>query len=266
MVEGHDGEEMSLEPALAAFAPGLGVPVAPRPTYLEDAPAVLAFSTVNAHEGLPMGTFIREFLQACWNYGSVGPWERYRADQPFSVRILARKKTTTREAIVTGAQGEPRGLALYDKPGDALRGVAALRKGDVRAAQRCDATALVFEAKPEWALQAVHAAFSLPEFPFVFRTRGGSLRPASEAELGALTAALTAITVLVADPPAPGKPVEAVLDIDGYEYRAVASPPGPPPMPEAPPRPPWSPDGRGEPGAAPRGPRLLPVPRREDMN
>jgi len=266
MVEGHEGEEMSLEPALAAFAPGLGVPVGPRPGYLEDAPAVLAFSTVNAHESLPMGTFIREFLQACLDYGSVGPWERYRADQPFPVRILARNKTTTREAIVTGAQGEPRGLALYDKPGDALRGVAALRRGEVRAAQRCDATALVFEAKPEWALQAVHTAYSLPEFPFVFRTRGGSLRPASEAELGALTAALTAITVLVADPPAPGKPVEAVLDIDGYEYRAVASPPGPPPMPEAPPRPPESPDGRGEPGAAPRGPRLLPVPRREDMN
>jgi len=266
MVEGHAGEEMTLEPSLAAFAPGLGVPVGPRPDYLEDAPAVLAFSTVNAHEGLPMGTFIRELLQACWNYGCVGPWDEYRADQPFSVRILARNKTTTREAIVTGAQGEPRGLALYDRPGDALRGVAALRRGDVRAAQRCDATALVFEAKPEWALQAVHAAFSLPEFPFVFRTRGGSLRPATETELGALTAALTAVTLLVADPPAPGKPVEAVLDIDGYEYRAVASPPGPSPVLEAPTSTAGSARGRGGPGTTSRGPRLLPVPRREDMN
>jgi hypothetical protein len=266
MVEGLGDEEMTLEPSLATFAPGLGVPVGPRPEYLEDARAVLAFSTVNAHERLPMGTGIRAFLRACLEYGSTGPWERYRADQPFPVRILARNKTTTREAIVTGAQGEPRGLALYDKPGDALRGVAALRRGDVRAAQRCDATALVFEAKPEWALQAVHAAFSLPEFPFVFRTRGGALRPASEAELGALTAALTAVTLLAADPPAPGKPVEAVLDIDGYEYRAVASPPGPSPLLEPAPRRPGSPDGRGGPGPATRALRLVPVPRREDMN
>lgn len=266
MVEGHDGEEMTLEPSLSAFAPALGVPVGPRPDYLEDAPAVLAFSAVNAHEGLPMGTFIREFLQGCWNFGSVGPWERYRADQPLPVRILARNKTTTREAIVTGAQGEPRGLALYDRPGDALRGVAALRRGDVREARRCDATALVFESKPEWAVQAVHAAFSLPEFPFVFRTRGGSLRPASEPELGALTAALAAVTLLVGDPPAHGEPVEAALCIDGHEYRAVASPPGPSSRVETSTRPPGSAGGRGSPGEAPRGPLLLPVPRREDMN
>ncbi|HEY1335186.1 MAG TPA: hypothetical protein VGF31_13080, partial [Myxococcaceae bacterium] len=135
-----------------------------------------------------------------------------------------------------------------------------------RAAQRCDATALVFEAKPEWALQAVHAAFSLPEFPFVFRTRGGSLRPATETELGALTAALTAVTLLVADPPAPGKPVEAVLDIDGYEYRALAAPPGPSPALEAPRSTAGGASGRGGPGTTSRVPRLLPVPRREDMN
>ncbi|HET9158953.1 MAG TPA: hypothetical protein VFN91_19925, partial [Myxococcaceae bacterium] len=110
MVEGLSDAEMTLEPSLAAFAPGLGVPVGPRPEYLEDAPAVLAFSAANAQEHLPTGTGIRTFLQACLEYGSVGPWERYRVDQPFPVRVLARNRTSTREAIVTGAQGEPRGL------------------------------------------------------------------------------------------------------------------------------------------------------------
>ncbi len=262
MLEGLPDAEVMLEPALAAAAPGLGVPVGPLPDFLADAPAVLAFSTANAHLSLPMGTGIRAFLQACFAYGSSGPWARYRADQPFPVRILARNRTTTREAIVTGAQGEPHGLALYDRPGDALRGVAALRRGDVAAAQRCDATALVFEGRPEYALRAVHGAFSLPEFPFVFRTRGGTLQPATEVELGALTAALTAVTLFLADPPARGKPVEAVLDIDGYEYRAVASPPeSPRPLDAATPP-------RGGPGGQPRardpgarGPRLVEVPR-----
>jgi len=249
MLDGLIDAEVMLEPALAAAAPGRGVPVGPLPDDLADAPAVLAFATANAHQSLPMGTGIRAFLEACFAYGSGGPWARYRADQPFPVRVLARGKTTTREAIVTGAQGEPRGLALYDKPGDALRAVAALRAGHALLAQRCDATALVFEAQPEYALRAVHAAFSLPEFPFVFRTRGGALRPATEVELGALTAALTAVTLFVSDPPAPGKPVEAVLDIDGHEYRAVASPPESPRPLEATPQ-------RGE--AESRGHRTRP--------
>jgi len=264
MVDGLGDEQMTLEPSLAAFAPGLGVPVGARPEYLEDAPAVLAFSMVNAQERLPMGTGIKTFLRACLEYGSVGPWERYRVDQPFPVQILARNRTTTREAIVTGAQGEPRGLLLFDKPGDAVRAVAALRRGDVGAAERCNAISLVFESKPEWALRAVHAAFSLPELPFVFRTRGGALQPTTEAELGALTAALTAVVLLVTEPPAPGKPVEAVLDIDGYEYRAVAS--APKPLLAAPSRPPRSPTGRGGPGADARALRLLTTPRPEDMN
>jgi hypothetical protein len=214
-----------------------------------------------------MGTGIRAFLDACVAYGSGGPWARYRADQPFPVRILARNKTTTREAIVTGAQGEPRGLALYDKPGDALRAVAALRAGHAHLARRCDATALVFEARPEYALRAVHASFSLPEFPFVFRTRGGALRPATEVELGALTAALTAVTLLVSDPPAPGKPIEAALCIDGHEYRAVASAPESPRPLETVTPPRGSPGGKSrarDPGA--RGPRLVSVPRPEDLN
>jgi len=267
MLDGLIDAEVMLEPALAAAAPGRGVPVGPLPDDLADAPAVLAFATANAHQSLPMGTGIRAFLEACFAYGSGGPWARYRADQPFPVRVLARGKTTTREAIVTGAQGEPRGLALYDKPGDALRAVAALRAGHALLAQRCDATALVFEARPEYALRAVHAAFSLPEFPFVFRTRGGALRPATEVELGALTAALTAVTLLLSDPPSPGKPVEAVLDIDGHEYHAVASPPeSPRPLEAATPQR----GGRGgesrarDPAA--RGPRILSVPRAEDLN
>ena len=148
MLDGLIDAEVMLEPALAAAAPGRGVPVGPLPDDLADAPAVLAFATANAHQSLPMGTGIRAFLEACFAYGSGGPWARYRANQPFPVRVLARGKTTTREAIVTGAQGEPRGLALYDKPGDALRAVAALRAGHALLAQRCDATALVFEARP----------------------------------------------------------------------------------------------------------------------
>ncbi|HET9158596.1 MAG TPA: hypothetical protein VFN91_18115, partial [Myxococcaceae bacterium] len=148
--------------------------------------------------------------------------------------------------------------------GDAVRAVAALRRGDVRAVERCNAISLVFESKPDWALRAVRAAFSLPEFPYVFRTRGGAVQPASEAELGALTAALTAVTLLLTESSGHEEPAEAVLCIDGDEFRAVAS--APRPLPTAPSRPPGSPARRGDPAEATRALRLLPTPRREDMN
>ena len=269
MVEGLGEDDVTLEPSLAAFAPRLGVPVGPLPEYLGDAPAVLAFSMVNAQENLPMGTGIRTFLDACRDYGSVAPWERYSANQPFLVRILARNKTTTREALVSGGNGEPCGLALYDRPGDALRGLAALRTGDTRAAQKYDATTLAFRPEPEWALRAVRNAFSLPELPYVFRTRRGHLRSASEVELGALTAALTALTLLAAEPAPREEPVESVLDIDGYEFRALVSPPESQPPLDALAHPAGTAGGPSQmrgPSARVRGPRLLRPPRRDDLN
>ena len=269
IVEELGEEDVALEPALAAFASRLGVPVGPRPDYLDDAPALLAFSTVNAHENLPRGTGIRAFLDACRDYGSVAPWDRYRADQPLPVRILARNRTTTREALVLGGNGEPCGLALYDRPGDALRCLGALRKGDTRAVRTCDAITLAFALEPAWALGAVRTAFSVPEFPSVFRTRQGRLRATTEVELGALAVTLGAVALLAAEPAAREEPVESVLDIDGDEFRAIAFPPRSPASLDA-----LSlatetsggqPQVRGS-SARTRGPRLVRLPRGEDLN
>jgi len=261
-------EEVALEPALAAFAPGLGVPVAPLPSYLADAPAVLAFSAVNAHESLPMGTGIRAFLEACRDYGSVAPWGRYRADQPILVHILARNRRTTREALVLGGNGEPCGLALYDRPGDALRCLGVLRTGDTRAARKWDAITLAFGAEPAWALSAIRTAFSLPEFPSVFRTRRGQVRATTEVELGALAVTLGAVALLASEPAGSEEPVESVLDVDGHEYRAIAVPPGAPSSLDPPPL--STSASRDQPrvrdtSAQDRGSRLR-LPRREDLN
>jgi hypothetical protein len=253
MVQGLSGEDVTLEPALAALAPGLGVPVGPLPEYLEDAPAVLAFFAVNALDELPMGTGIPSFLETCRTFGSVAPWERFRANQPLLVRVVARNRTTTRQAVVTGGSGEPVSLALFDRPGDALRGLAALRSGDLDAASRYDAITLAFRPEPEWAIRTVRSAFDLPEFPFVFRTRRGEVRPATEAELGALTAALDAVASLASEPKASGEPLESTLCIDGHEFSAVAFPPGSSPPADSS-------------KATPRGARQLPAPRPEDMN
>jgi hypothetical protein len=264
MVEGLGADDVTLEPALAAFAPRLGVPVGPLPDSLGDAPAVLAFSCVNAQENLPMGTGIRIFLDACRDYGSVAPWERYSANQPFLVRILAKNKTTTREALVAGGGGEPSGLVLFDRPGDARRGFAALRAGDTRSIQNLDAITLAFRPEPEWALRAVRTAFSLPEVPYVFRTRRGQLRSATEVELGALTAALTAVALLAAEPEPREGPAESVLCIDGHEYRAIASPPEPRSPPDALALPTGATGGQST--ARGRGSRLVRPPRPEDLN
>lgn len=268
MVKDLAHEELVIEPALAAFAPGLGIAVAPRPEYLEDAPAVLAFSAANAHEDLPRGSGIRAFLEACRDYGSVAPWDRYRAHEPLLVQILARKRRMNREALVLGGNGEPVGLALCDRRGDALRCLAALREGNPRSVQKLDAITLAFSPGPEWALRAIRSAFSLPEFPFVFRTRRGAVGPATEVELGALAVTLGAVALLASEPSDHREPAEAVLDIDGHEFRAIAYPPdSSSPLDRTPPSDTTGGQSRLQgPTARTRGPRLLQRPQREDLN
>lgn len=268
MVDDFRHEEPVLEPALAAFAPGLGVPVAPRPGYLDDAPAVLAFSTVNAHEDLPRGTGIRAFLDACLDFGAVAPWDRFPAHEPLPVQILARNRRMNREALVLGGNGEPVGLALCDRRGAGLRCLAALREGDSGPLRKLDAITLAFSTGPEWALRAVRTAVALPEFPFVFRGRRGAVGPTTEVELGALAVTLGAVALLASESSGPREPAESVLDIDGHEYRAIVFPPeSSSPLPRTAPG-----DSRGRQPkvrgrtARTRGPRLLQSPRREDLN
>jgi hypothetical protein len=235
MVEKLGEENVALEPPLAAFAAGLEVPVEPLPQDLADAPALLAFSAVNAHDDLPSGTGVRILLEACRDYGATAPWERYRADQPLRMTIQAGNSETTREAVVLGGKGEPCGLALYDRPGDALRCLRALRQGDDASTRKIDAITVAFGPEPAWALRAVRTAFSLPEFPFVFRTQRGHVRATREVELGALAVALRAVTLLCAESASTNHPAESVLCVDGDEFRARAFPPeAPSRSPDAP--------------------------------
>ncbi|HET6982372.1 MAG TPA: hypothetical protein VFI53_09530 [Myxococcaceae bacterium] len=231
MVEGLGEEDFTLEPALAAFAQRLGAPVAPRPDYLQDAPAVLAFSAVNNHAELPRGTGIHAFLEACRDFGAVAPWDRYRCDQPIRMALSGPSREATREAVILGGHGEPCGFALYDRPGLAMRCIDALRRGDGGAARRLDAMTLVFGPEPAWALQAVRSAFSLPEFPWVFRTQRGQIRATTQLELALLTVALRAVTLLGTERSSSGHGTDAVLCIDGDEFQAQAFPPEQPPGP-----------------------------------
>jgi hypothetical protein len=268
IVEELGDEEVALEPALAAFAPGLGVPVAPLPSYLADAPAVLAFSAVNAHESLPMGTGIRAFLEACRDYGSVAPWGRYRADQPILVHILARNRRTTREALVLGGNGEPCGLALYDRPGDALRCLGVLRTGDTRAARKWDGITLAFGAEPAWGAEC-HPYGVLPaRVPLRLQDPARAGTSHHRGRAGALAVTLGAVALLASEPAGSEEPVESVLDVDGHEYRAIAIPPGarssldPPPLSKG--------TSREQPRvrdtSAQDRASCLQLPRREDLN
>jgi hypothetical protein len=236
MVKGFLSTDVALDPALADFARTLKVPVAARPDDLSSAPAVLAFSAANNHEHLPRGTGIRTFLEACRGYGALAPWDEFDSDQPIRLNVEARRRETTREALVLGAHGGPCGLVLCDRPGDALRCFDALRRGDANVVRKIDAITLAFGPEPAWALEPVRAAFSLPEFPGVYRTRRGHVCPTTETELGTLAVALRAVTLLCSERATAGHPVETHVCIDGDEFRAIAFPPEPRARPRSAPR------------------------------
>ena len=130
-----------------------------------------------------------------------------------------------REATVLGSDEERCGLELYDRRGSVARLAAAMDGGRISAAQKIDSTCVTFELGPTWATEAVQAAYGLPVFPNVVRSRRGRPRAPERLELLQLAAALETAAMLGGPEAPPDMDANVAICAGGYEMVAVARPP-----------------------------------------
>lgn len=222
LARGHAGP-LRCEPALAHAGAPLGFEPAPLPRAALEPRAVLAFGLVAAggwRQPPPLPVLLR-FFEACAAYWRARPWDAFDSDDPLRAEIDGGGARRLRELSVLGAAGENYGLALYAEPGAVARVVAAVNRGDRRAAMRCDCTTVLLEPEPAWAASAFEDAFRFPRLPLLLGVRGAKEAAPTADEVLALTAALEATAALaVSDDLAPSA---ARVEIGGQVVTARVS-------------------------------------------
>jgi hypothetical protein len=208
------------ESALRAAGEPFGFVAAELPAEALLPRAVLAYGLGNATSPKtrpPLALLVR-FFRACATFWGARPWDLVDSDDPVPVTLDEGGRRTVREGSILGGGGEEFGLALYDERGSIARVVAAVNRGDMRAAGQVSSVVVMLSEEPTWAASAFGDAFGLPRIPLVMRTLGRKSSSGSAADLLALTAALEAVTGMVGG--AGLAPAQATVEVEGASITA----------------------------------------------
>ena len=207
---------LRVEPALEGAGARFGIPAEPLPASARVPRAVLAFASLTSFRLFRTPGVVAGFLESCVAFEKARPWTRCGTDERFGILMAERWRCWTRELVVLGSGGRPRGLELHERSGPAS-GLFRRRRG-------LDSLLVTFGTGPAWAVEAVREAYGLDEIPTVLRMEPGSRQEPRRVELLQLAAALRSAAILGAEGAYPEYGAEVVLSADGHEIEAVAAP------------------------------------------
>jgi hypothetical protein len=191
------GQEIVCEPALAELAGPLGLRCGKLTQEALPARAALAYLLSRGPmAGKPPPDALFRLFHSCAAFLKARPWERVDSDTALPTVVTIDARRSAREVSILGGGGEEFGVAIYDQPGSIQRVLAAMEAGRPEDGRHVDSLSVTLDEEPEWAVEALDAAFGLGRLPFPVRLRRGRPSPASTEELLQLAAVLDAVVKL----------------------------------------------------------------------